>query len=98
MNKTNGIVIALLIILIGLVGYSIFKPKDIINPPTETPIVSNSVDTPLSTKSVVSDPNNSCKKNSDCSCKNFDGADFISGSAPGQCDLETNTCKTCYYR
>ena len=36
MNKTNGIVIALLVILIGLVGYSILKPKDIISTPTET--------------------------------------------------------------
>ncbi len=47
---------------------------------------------------VENDANNSCKMNSDCSCKNFNGATFIPGSTPGQCDLETNTCKTCYYR
>lgn len=58
MNKTNGIIIALLIILIGLVGYSILKPKDIISTPIETPIVRNSVDTPVVTTDTktVSNP------------------------------------------
>ena len=39
-----------------------------------------------------------CNKDSDCSCRRFNGADFLPGTAPGSCNLTTNICNTCYYR
>ncbi|MDP1689544.1 MAG: hypothetical protein Q8L47_05485 [bacterium] len=38
-----------------------------------------------------------CKENSDCWCRNFDGAKFTSGKSLYQCDKNTNRCLPCYY-
>ncbi|HQV65026.1 MAG TPA: hypothetical protein PKZ56_02255 [Candidatus Paceibacterota bacterium] len=53
MNKTNGIVIALLIILIGLVGYTIIKPKTSPVIPISQNIEENKVVTDPQTKTTT---------------------------------------------
>jgi hypothetical protein len=39
-----------------------------------------------------------CRVNEDCRCRNFDGAKFLPGTYPGQCDITTKTCRQCLYR
>jgi hypothetical protein len=58
MNKTNGIVIALLVILIGLVSYSIFKPKDNTSTVLDTLTETDSSSIPVTTKTQVIIPQN----------------------------------------
>jgi len=52
MNKTNGIVIALLIILIGLVGYVAFKPNQITSTPVTDSTVINEAAVPVVPKAT----------------------------------------------
>lgn len=38
-----------------------------------------------------------CAFDNDCWCRPFDGTKFYPGKAPSICNLQTNTCNTCYY-
>lgn len=58
MNKTNGIVIALLVILIGLVSYNTFKSKDNVSTVIDTPMETTSSNVPVTTKAQVITPQN----------------------------------------
>lgn len=58
MNKTNGIVIALLVILIGLVSYNTFKSKDNVSTVIDTPMETTSSNVPVTTKAQVTTPQN----------------------------------------
>lgn len=40
----------------------------------------------------------SCSVDAECRCKNFNGAEFLPGTYPGQCDLERGVCLSCVYR
>lgn len=43
-------------------------------------------------------PETSCKTDSDCYCRNFDGTQFLEGKTPGSCDVDAGYCKPCFYR
>ncbi len=78
--------------------YNSIKNADTLCGKNERSIIDTQpVPVPVPVPVVENDTNNSCKTDSECSCKNFNGATFIPGSTPGQCDLEANTCKPCYY-
>lgn len=40
----------------------------------------------------------SCSIDAECRCRNFNGAEFLPGTYPGQCDLEKGVCLACVYR
>ncbi|MBI4176203.1 MAG: hypothetical protein HY518_03290 [Candidatus Aenigmarchaeota archaeon] len=43
-------------------------------------------------------PENYCDSDSDCWCRNFDGAKFLPGRGGlSGCNMDTNRCKMCYY-
>ncbi len=39
-----------------------------------------------------------CTKDEDCACRNFDGTQFLPGTVPGSCDVDTGVCRPCFYR
>lgn len=39
-----------------------------------------------------------CETNSECWCRNFDGAKFNEGKVPGLCDSAIKRCGDCHYR
>lgn len=39
-----------------------------------------------------------CSVDAECRCRNFNGAEFLPGTYPGQCDLEKGVCLACVYR
>ncbi len=42
-------------------------------------------------------PENACVQDSDCWCRRFDGAKFLTGTSRSMCDPVLNTCVRCYY-
>jgi len=86
----------LFIIMAGVLGWLFVKSSQV--PVLQTNPTQSAKPT-MQNQPVIqpTDESTVCQTDSQCWCRNFDGAHFTPGKAPNRCNLQAGHCNPCYY-